>query len=272
MFKFLYRARNPSDGQQITCVRLYGVSKSILFCKGLNVLQETHSIRTSLATRLPSVSILSQVSILVVLVSFSIRHHLNKGCQRVEVRQGPVLGWVKTPGLSEIQLRSWPESTREKALIPRETCSWQAAHAPRVPPQGIQGAREPESPQALRTSKKQLCLGQKATACRQHECSQGSTRYTPSLFIIYALVSEARTSVCVWVSLVPLASLSFIFFSCKIGLIRSFPQYVHSLWDWMSIIWGFLGDASGKEAACQCRRYKRCGFNPWVGRIPWRRA
>ena len=23
-----------------------------------------------------------------------------------------------------------------------------------------------------------------------------------------------------------------------------------------------LGDASGKELTCQCRRYNRCGFNP----------
>ena len=28
---------------------------------------------------------------------------------------------------------------------------------------------------------------------------------------------------------------------------------------------------SGKESACQCRRYKRYGFNPWVRKIPWRR-
>ena len=34
---------------------------------------------------------------------------------------------------------------------------------------------------------------------------------------------------------------------------------------------GFPGSASGKEPACQCRRHKRCGFNPWVGKIPWRR-
>ena len=27
----------------------------------------------------------------------------------------------------------------------------------------------------------------------------------------------------------------------------------------------------GKESACQCRRWKRCGFDPWVGKIPWRR-
>ena len=35
--------------------------------------------------------------------------------------------------------------------------------------------------------------------------------------------------------------------------------------------WGFPGDTSGKESACQCRRCKRCGFNPQVGKITWRR-
>ena len=34
---------------------------------------------------------------------------------------------------------------------------------------------------------------------------------------------------------------------------------------------GFPGGASGKESTCQCRRHKRWGFNPWVGKIPWRR-
>ena len=29
--------------------------------------------------------------------------------------------------------------------------------------------------------------------------------------------------------------------------------------------------ASGKEPACQCWRCKRCVFDPWVVRIPWRR-
>ena len=28
---------------------------------------------------------------------------------------------------------------------------------------------------------------------------------------------------------------------------------------------------SGKESACQCRRRGRHGFDPWVGKIPWRR-
>ena len=33
----------------------------------------------------------------------------------------------------------------------------------------------------------------------------------------------------------------------------------------------FPSDASGKEPACQCMRRKRCGFSPWIGKIPWRR-
>ena len=37
-------------------------------------------------------------------------------------------------------------------------------------------------------------------------------------------------------------------------------------------LWGFPGGTSGKEPACQRRRHKGPGFNPWVGTIPWRRA
>ena len=29
--------------------------------------------------------------------------------------------------------------------------------------------------------------------------------------------------------------------------------------------------ASGKEPTCQCTRHKRCGLDPWVGKMPWRR-
>jgi len=28
---------------------------------------------------------------------------------------------------------------------------------------------------------------------------------------------------------------------------------------------------SGKESACQCTIHKRCGFDPWVSKIPQRR-
>ena len=27
-----------------------------------------------------------------------------------------------------------------------------------------------------------------------------------------------------------------------------------------------------KEPDCQCKRHKRCESDPWVGKIPWRRA
>ena len=33
---------------------------------------------------------------------------------------------------------------------------------------------------------------------------------------------------------------------------------------------GLPSGASGKEPACQFRRCKRLGFNPWIWKIPWR--
>ena len=36
----------------------------------------------------------------------------------------------------------------------------------------------------------------------------------------------------------------------------------------------YPGNAVGlkkKKSTCQCRRHKRCWFNPWVRKIPWRR-
>jgi len=35
---------------------------------------------------------------------------------------------------------------------------------------------------------------------------------------------------------------------------------------------GHLDGARDKEPVCQCRRHKRCGFDPWVRKIPWRRV
>ena len=32
------------------------------------------------------------------------------------------------------------------------------------------------------------------------------------------------------------------------------------------------GGTNGKEPTCQCRRHKRLEFDPWVGKIPWRRT
>ena len=38
---------------------------------------------------------------------------------------------------------------------------------------------------------------------------------------------------------------------------------------YVTLLWGFLGSASGKGSTCQCRRCKRLWFHPWVEKIPW---
>ena len=45
-------------------------------------------------------------------------------------------------------------------------------------------------------------------------------------------------------------------------------------WNCWLLLWvlSFPGGTSGHEPTSQCRRHKRCGFSPWVGKIPWRRA
>ena len=50
------------------------------------------------------------------------------------------------------------------------------------------------------------------------------------------------------------------------------------LWDIIDITWckfkvyhGFPTWLSGEEPTWPCRRHKRLGFDPWVGKIPWRR-
>ena len=53
----------------------------------------------------------------------------------------------------------------------------------------------------------------------------------------------------------PLSFFLSFFFSCIINFKKGFP-----------------GGTSGKELACQCRRHKRCRFDPLVRKIPWRRA
>ena len=42
-------------------------------------------------------------------------------------------------------------------------------------------------------------------------------------------------------------------------------------WEKAAVPSGFPGGASGKESACQFSRCRRCGFDPWNGKIPWRR-
>ena len=54
------------------------------------------------------------------------------------------------------------------------------------------------------------------------------------------------------------------------------PSHIFN-YSWHTIVYhiylnlGFPGGASGKKPACQGRRHKRHGFDPWVGKMPWSR-
>ena len=41
--------------------------------------------------------------------------------------------------------------------------------------------------------------------------------------------------------------------------------------EWDRYFTGLPRRLGGKESACQHRRYKRCGFDVWLRKIPWRR-
>ena len=53
---------------------------------------------------------------------------------------------------------------------------------------------------------------------------------------------------------------------------QEYPEQKPAFVDSSVVSEGFSGGASGKEPTYQCRRHKRCGFNSWVRKIPWRRA
>ena len=44
------------------------------------------------------------------------------------------------------------------------------------------------------------------------------------------------------------------------------------IWNNLLMNWASQVALVVKEPTCQCRRRKRHGFDPWVGKIPWRRA
>ena len=55
------------------------------------------------------------------------------------------------------------------------------------------------------------------------------------------------------------------------GMVYSCIPYLRSEQP-QSLNWSARKRHPGKEPTCQCRRHKRCRFDPWEGKIPWRRA
>ena len=112
------------------------------------------------------------------------------------------------------------------------------------------------------------------TLCNPMDCS------TPGFPVLHRLPELAQTHVH-WVSDANIPSHPLLYpFSPGFNLSQH-----QGLFSWVGSLlqvyivnatsfqnnWGFPSGASGKEPACQCRRHKRCGFNLWVGKIPWRR-
>ena len=62
--------------------------------------------------------------------------------------------------------------------------------------------------------------------------------------------------------------LSLLIVEWKVALQRSESLLHYFYLDDPSLTEGLRQWLSSKESACQCRRH---GFNPWVGKIPWRR-
>ena len=59
--------------------------------------------------------------------------------------------------------------------------------------------------------------------------------------------------------------------SAVTGLLCALP-FSSVKWAWSLPLLGFPHSTSGKELACYCRRHRRCRFNLWVEKIPWRRT
>ena len=60
--------------------------------------------------------------------------------------------------------------------------------------------------------------------------------------------------------------------NCVLKMLINFCLNLKMLPSVLIDISGHPGGSSGKESTCQCRRCKGLGFNPWLGKIPCRRA
>ena len=89
----------------------------------------------------------------------------------------------------------------------------------------------------------------------------------------YPLSSTRKPFHCHQASSLQMKSLNF-FFSLKYFPFGNFLLFLLYFKNYTSIrlATGFPGGAGSKEPACQCRKCRRPGFDPWVWKIPWRRA
>ena len=85
-------------------------------------------------------------------------------------------------------------------------------------------------------------------------------RFVIYVYLFINLVMEFSPCYFFWSVCVCVCVYSLLLFSMNTQIIE------------FSLFSGSPAGASGKESACLCRKPKRCGFSPWFGKIPWRRA
>ena len=54
-------------------------------------------------------------------------------------------------------------------------------------------------------------------------------------------------------------------------VISCFVILSSQIWDWSTSSRGFPNGTRGEESTCQCKRHTRHRFDPWIGKIPWRK-
>ena len=87
--------------------------------------------------------------------------------------------------------------------------------------------------------------------------------------------TQTRIANCMWIVSRVIRKTEGCFFgkfwNQMIKSVDSYYLYIKNIYI-HTYTWGFPGGASGKEATSHHRRHKRQEFDPWVEKIPWRRA
>ena len=114
------------------------------------------------------------------------------------------------------------------------------------------------------------------------EIPSAHLKLCPSVTTLYWVIptSTQRSCLCfrlanknrLQISLPPGNTAAFLYFVFKKIKLHRKSVYKHCIQYLLSSSPLHLIQSEFKEPACQFRRHKRCRFDPWVRKIPWRRA